>query len=922
MRLPLRLLTTFSVVVGTVVVAAQHNQAAPSTARFDSASAEVAASAGATSALVAPAPALVPVEPTVRSYALTPVPGARADARASAERAGAPVIAARTAPEPADGFVVTGATWKGATPSGLELRVRTRSDGAWSDWTELTYDIEHGPDPGSAEAARARPGTDPFVAGDIDDIQLEASTPDGSVPADLTLDVVLPGASVAQPSAAPTPASLRMSKAAVTSPVGISTPTPRSTIYTRAQWGAAESMRDCCVEFGEIHAAFVHHTVNANNYTAAEVPAILRGIYAYHTQSRGWRDIGYNFLIDKFGRIWEGRYGGMTKPVVGAHTLNYNENAFAASAIGNFETTQPKAAMLDAYARLFAWKLSLSGVDPTTRQNVAGTTFNAISGHRDAASTACPGINLYRKIPQIIAKAAEYQNPFAGRGIYRTLTGDAAPDLLAVERATGRVSTATGTAPPEFGSPKVVRDDFASKDQVVVTGDVSGDGHVDVLARDSTSGQTRIYTGNGSGTFTPSATTTRRWAGTDLFAAPGDLTGDGRNDVVARDTATGSLLVYPGGTAGRFKAAQVAVASLAGVRVLAAAGDFDKDGSRDLLGRGAGGVLRVYFGDGTGAFPRTAALATGWQDMTSIAGGIDLTGDGRPDVVARNATTKTTRIYANIGGTRLSTPIGATTVPLGPASLSNDADGDRIPDLVSNVRGRLEFVPAYRQNFFGRLTGQNTTMADAKKVLVVGDWTRDGYVDTMSVEPGARHLWLYPGGPAGATAKKRIGGWTGLAGYSSVTGVGDFDGDGWPDLMARSSNGGIYLFRGRGDTGLRRPFLVRSGIPAGSKMLGVGRWNGDGAPDVAVKTRSGRLYVYPGNGPGGLDDPILIGTRMDRYNLIVYVGDATADRRPDLVGRDGSGDLFVLPKAGSRAGFGRIGPRLYAGSGFQGYRLG
>ncbi|MEP6665619.1 MAG: N-acetylmuramoyl-L-alanine amidase [Nocardioidaceae bacterium] len=171
------------------------------------------------------------------------------------------------------------------------------------------------------------------------------------------------------------------------------------------------------MEYGEVHAGFVHHTVNANNYTRGEVPAIIRGIYAYHTQTRGWRDVGYNFLIDRFGRIWEGRYGGITLPVVGAHTLDYNENSFAASAIGNYDIPHPSARMLDAYARLYAWKLSLHGVRPKIRQLVAGTTFNAISGHRDAASTACPGRYLYAKIPTIIDRAAHYQRAFSGRDL-------------------------------------------------------------------------------------------------------------------------------------------------------------------------------------------------------------------------------------------------------------------------------------------------------------------------------------------------------------------------------------------------------------------------------------------------------------------------------------------------------------------------
>ena len=90
-------------------------------------------------------------------------------------------------------------------------------------------------------------------------------------------------------------------------------------------------------------AGFIHHTVNANTYTSAQVPALLRGIYAYHTQSRGWRDIGYNYLVDRFGRIWEGRYGGVGSPVVGAHTLGYNEVSFAMSAIGNFDIAEPAA---------------------------------------------------------------------------------------------------------------------------------------------------------------------------------------------------------------------------------------------------------------------------------------------------------------------------------------------------------------------------------------------------------------------------------------------------------------------------------------------------------------------------------------------------------------------------------------------------
>src|SRR5690606_28751950 len=142
---------------------------------------------------------------------------------------------------------------------------------------------------------------------------------------------------------------------------------PMPTIYSRAQWGADERMRDkSSLRYGTISAGFVHHTVNANDYTAEQVPGIIRSIYAYHTRSRGWSDIGYNFLVDRFGRIWEGRYGGVDKAVVGAHTLGYNDYAFAMSAIGNFETVQPPAEVIAAYGQLFAWKLGLHGVNPAS----------------------------------------------------------------------------------------------------------------------------------------------------------------------------------------------------------------------------------------------------------------------------------------------------------------------------------------------------------------------------------------------------------------------------------------------------------------------------------------------------------------------------------------------------------------------------
>ncbi len=116
--------------------------------------------------------------------------------------------------------------------------------------------------------------------------------------------------------------------------------------------------------YGVVRCAFVHHTVNANTYTRAQAPALVRGIYYYHTQVNGWRDIGYNFLIDRFGTIYEGRYGGVTKAVIGAQVLGFNSMSTGVALIGTFDSVAPSPAALASLERLLAWKLDLSHLDP------------------------------------------------------------------------------------------------------------------------------------------------------------------------------------------------------------------------------------------------------------------------------------------------------------------------------------------------------------------------------------------------------------------------------------------------------------------------------------------------------------------------------------------------------------------------------
>ncbi|MEU9475669.1 N-acetylmuramoyl-L-alanine amidase [Streptomyces sp. NPDC048191] len=206
------------------------------------------------------------------------------------------------------------------------------------------------------------------------------------------------------------------------------------TVVTRAGWGADECARESGYPtYGSaVKVMFVHHTDTTNNYSCADSPAIVRGIYAEHL-NQGWRDLGYNFLVDKCGTIFEGRFGGTALPVVGAQTYGFNTNSMGVAAIGTytdlsggdstastFAGATPSQAMLASIARIAAWKFGMTGVNPGTAtaslpegaSDSYGFTlsnsynFNAISGHRNGFATDCPGNQLYNALSTIRSYAA------------------------------------------------------------------------------------------------------------------------------------------------------------------------------------------------------------------------------------------------------------------------------------------------------------------------------------------------------------------------------------------------------------------------------------------------------------------------------------------------------------------------------------
>ncbi len=188
-------------------------------------------------------------------------------------------------------------------------------------------------------------------------------------------------------------------------------------IVARSAWAPRGVARPrVAPEYGSVRLAFVHHTENPNGYAASEVPAMLRAIYVFHRYVRGWDDIGYNFVIDLYGRIFEARAGGIDEAVVGAQAGGYNLVSTGVAILGTFSSVPISAPAHAALESLLAWKLALHGVPAegrvTVRVNPAGAVYSRfpanarvslprIAGHRDGDSTDCPGDVLYAELPAI-----------------------------------------------------------------------------------------------------------------------------------------------------------------------------------------------------------------------------------------------------------------------------------------------------------------------------------------------------------------------------------------------------------------------------------------------------------------------------------------------------------------------------------------
>jgi hypothetical protein len=854
-----------------------------------------------------------PVDAEVTDYALTPQPGVRGrvalQARTVAGReTGSTAVVSR--PQAAEGYAGVGVTWdpSAVADDSLSFEVRTRTDGSWSAWADIAYDADHGPDPRSREARHARPGTDVTFVGDVDDVQVRAQTDSLVPPAGMRLSVIAPGDPVASERETPAldTAELPSARARATgtssTSASLATFTPKPKIYSRQQWGANEALRDKgSLRYYEVHAGFVHHTVNANDYSRAEVPGILRSIYAYHTQSRGWSDVGYNFLVDRFGRIWEGRYGGIDRPVVGAHTLGYNDWSFAMSAIGNFDVKQPGSAMIQAYGALFAWKLSLHGVDAASTQQVVGPdTFRAVNGHRDAGSTACPGRYLYAKLPRIRELAAAAQQDWSGRELQSNLAGSQYPDVVARRASDGRVFVLRTGGLSGLGKPVVSQDLAAGANAVVASPDLTGDKVGDLLVR-AGDGATAVHPGDGAGGYGAAVRTLTAFAGLDLLTAVGDVTGDARNDVLARNPGNDRLFVFAGKGTGGFADRQRVPGEWADYRSLAATGDLDGDGKADLLARDAAGALWALPGTGTGRFGTAVKVAGSWAGWGTVSGFGDFNRDGLADVFVRAGAKEAGWIVPSTGHLGFGSALGPITRVQGAGTVLGAARyvGDRLPDVVSRKDGNVLTYPNLGGVDLLPALDSGLDLPSANALFNAGDWDRDGYSDLVyRTDRGT--LFLRRGdGHGHFSTRIRLA--PGFDQVRLLAAVGDMTGDGWPDLMGQPVGSSMRIYPGRGLDGLLPSYVAHSAIDAG-RQVAVGRWDTDGAPDSLFRNGSA-LSLYPGNGPGGLVGGKRLGLDVAAYDWVIGVSDLRVGGHSDVIVREkATGRLFALQ--GSAKGFG------------------
>ena len=654
-------------------------------------------------------------------------------------------------------FTVAGVSWAqtaGVTSRELRVSVRLLERGRWSGWEQLSVP-DDGPDAASAEGATARVGTAPIVTSGATGIQVRA-TSTTAVPTDLRVTTIDPGTSKADDDLT-----------ATTPPGSASAAAVKPTIITRKSWGADERLRRPATLNATVKAITIHHTAGTNSYTADTAAAQVRGIYAYDTQGLGWTDIAYNFLVDKYGRIYEGRAGSITSAVRGAHAMGFNVDTMGVAAMGNYETVAAPAVMVDAMAKVAGWKLSQYGRDPLGKvtlvsQGGSGAKFAAgrsavldvVNAHQNTSYTLCPGKYLFPLMGTIRSKAATY----------------------------ARYSS---TTVPKPAAPKPAATLYALYGSTTVKAGSKG---AAVKALQTELNRRKFPVGTADGSFGAKTT-----AGVRAFQKAALITQTGV--VAANEWKALSNLAYTKTAAPKPPTPQTPPTP-AKPKVISG---FDADGRPDVIGRTADGGLYWYRGT-AGAFAAGARVGTGWGSFAQVFSPGDINGDGRADVVATTASGQAW-LYPGRGNGYVSSRVSLGTgwAPYPYLAGPGDVTGDGLADLYARKPNGELWLFAGTGSSKGTLAKPRrvaTGLHVYVELITPGDMTGDGKADLLGRKANGE-LFLMAGLGNGTFAPaKRIG--TGWQMFNTVISAGDVTGDGRADVIGRTPSGRSYIYAGTG----------------------------------------------------------------------------------------------------------------------------
>jgi hypothetical protein len=499
-------------------------------------------------------------------------------------------------------------------------------------------------------------------------------------------------------------------------------------------------------------------------------------------------------------------------------------------------------------------------------------------------------------------------------------------DLLVIRKSDGALRLYAGTSTGTYKSAVTVGTGWGKMD-IVMAGDLTGDGVPDLVARDNKTGMLYTYPGNGKGAFGARITAGSGWGKIGQISV-GYYDGDGVPDIYATSYADGNLYYYPGLGNGKFGSRELVSEQWDGMDVITSIGDVDSDGYDEFLSRwNFDGRYYIFSSQGE-VYQLNQELNTYGADprFEQAVGVGDLDRDGSPDFAA--ADLKTGQLLARSFDPSLPTMLQSTVVgnsgwnsvrlPVTLLDRDYDIDYDGYSDFFAQRKSDKDLYLYWgtgsghgaRVNICDNCTGITATIPG-------GDYTSDGRTD-MLIRTSTGELRTIAGSDAsepGFQWDPYISVGSGWNTMSAILGGHDHNGDGKDDLIARqASTGYLFLYPGKGDGKFGSRVSIGSGWNSMKEITAVGDLDHDGHADLlAIKNSDGCLYFYGGTGTGTLKSRVKIGCGWGSYDAVTGVGDFNRDGHADFLARRKSdGALFLYPGNGS----GGAGTRKQIGSGW------